>query len=73
MYQLINTFIGGDLKSQLVSQHKSLQAAIKANIKLQRQVKKANGSTSYLPTKILENWQPVNEEEYDAALTVVHY
>ena len=72
MYQLLNTFVGGDEQNQLVSQHKTLVNAIKANDRLQRKVKQANGQSSYLPTEILCDWEPVDTDEYEAALCQFH-
>lgn len=67
MYQLLNDMVGGDDKGKLVSQHKSLVAAMRANQRLQRKVKAGNGQSSYLPTRILSNWSPVDEYEWAQA------
>jgi uncharacterized membrane-anchored protein YitT (DUF2179 family) len=47
MHVLIDTF-----NSKLISKHRTEAAAIIANEKFQRAVKKSNGKDSYIPTKI---------------------
>lgn len=47
MFAVYDTF-----NQKIVSRHKTVAAAIKADLKLQRAVKKANGKTSYLPTEL---------------------
>ena len=56
MFYLVNTFdtIGDRYMGCIVSAHRSEEAAIAANVRLQRGVKRANGATSYLPTRIVE-------------------
>lgn len=68
MYQLLNEMVGGDERGKLVSQHRTLVAAIKANDKLQRKVKANNGASSYLPVAYRKDWSPVDVDEFDAAL-----
>lgn len=46
MYKLIDTF-----NNQLISQHRTIEAAAKAEIKFSRAVKRKNGASSYIPTK----------------------
>lgn len=48
MYALYDTF-----NNRIVSRHRTVEAACKADSKLQRAVKRANGSSSYLPTRIM--------------------
>lgn len=54
-YALINTMsaVQGDSIGAVVSIHKTYEAAEKADNKLQRMTRKANGSSSYLPTRIV--------------------
>lgn len=55
MYALINTMSGvqGDSIGAVVSIHRTIEAAAAADVKLQRQVRRANGDSSYLPTRIV--------------------
>lgn len=41
------------LDGRCLSQHRTIDAAVKADMKLQRQTKKANGETSFLDTDIV--------------------
>jgi hypothetical protein len=50
MYQIIDTF-----NDTVVSRHRSLEAAVKADDKFRRDVRRANGATSYIPTRILDH------------------
>jgi len=56
MYALINTMgkIQNDSIGTVLSFHHTVEAAEKASDKTQRQVKRANGDNSYLPTIIVE-------------------
>ena len=56
MYALINTMncVPGDSIGTIVSQHRTIDAAERADAKLQRLTKAANGANSYLPTRIVE-------------------
>jgi hypothetical protein len=47
MYAIYDTF-----NNRIVSRHRKIVAAIKADQRLQRSVKRANGATSYLPTEL---------------------
>lgn len=58
-YRLRNTF-----SNCKISDHRTIEAAIKANQKTQRTTKKRNGLSSYLPTEIV---QVVNGEEQPLA------
>lgn len=49
MYVLVNTF----LNDRVISRHRSLNAVAKANDRLQRAVKRANGQSSYMPTRVM--------------------
>lgn len=56
MYALINTMtaVPGDSIGTVLSTHRTIEAAERADSKLQRLTRKANGSTSYLPTRVVE-------------------
>jgi hypothetical protein len=56
MFTLVNTMtqVLGDSIGTVISQHRTLDAAEHANTILQRAVKRANGNSSYLPTRIVE-------------------
>lgn len=56
MYALINTMdaAGYDSIGTILSCHRSVEAAERADRALQRAVKRANGSASYLPTIVVE-------------------
>lgn len=55
MYAVVNTMNRLDDSLETIeSQHRTLAAAVDANKRLQAAVKRANGSTSYLPTVIVE-------------------
>jgi hypothetical protein len=68
MYELRND-------GHTVSQHRTLDAAVKADMKLQRQVKKANGASSFLMTDVIHvhtvcgkcRSDEINADEYWAA------
>ena len=55
MFKLIDTF-----NHRVISKHRSIDAAVKAQAKHSRAVRKANGANSYIPKKIVE---VVNGEE----------
>lgn len=62
MFQLIDTF-----NNRKISSHRTLVAAVKASAKHSRAVRKANGSNSYIPKKIVEvvKGQATIVSEYD--------
>jgi hypothetical protein len=49
MYVLFDTF-----NKKIISRHRSMKAAVEANVRFQRAVKRANGKSSYIPTEIKE-------------------
>ncbi len=54
MYALINTMgQTSDTIGAIISRHRTIEAAERADAKLQRAVRAANGSNSYLPTTIV--------------------
>ena len=56
MYALINTMsqIPGDSIGTILSRHRTVEAAERADTTLQRRIKRSNGQNSYLPTTIVE-------------------
>ena len=48
MFKLIDTF-----NNTRISQHRTLEAAVKADIKHGKAVRRNNGQNSYIPTKIV--------------------
>lgn len=66
MFKLIDTF-----NNCVISNHRTLVAAVKASAKHSRAVRKANGSSSYIPNQIVEvvdcEEVPVNEYDLMAA------
>lgn len=59
MYAVLNMMDGtkdhdGECHGKVESRHRTVEAAIKADEKLQRAVKRANGKNCYLPTRIVE-------------------
>ena len=54
-YALINEMqaIPGDSIGTILSKHRSIEAAERANAALQRATKRGNGASSYLPTRIV--------------------
>lgn len=70
MYSLYDTF-----NNQTVSRHHTIKNAVRANIRLQRRVKKHNGQSCYIPTVILDrdgdpiiNDHPEYEQVWEAEL-----
>ena len=62
MFELYDTFNG-----HTISRHRSIEAAVKADRKFQRAVKRANGDSSYIPTQIREDGKAIDENDYYAA------
>ena len=58
MYTLIDTF-----NNVLISAHRTLEAAVKAEARHDRRVKRFNGVNSYIPTAILCDGQPVDADD----------
>ena len=59
MYALINTLNGhryddGEILGDIISRHRTPAAAAKADDRHQRAVRRANGSSSYIPTAIID-------------------
>jgi hypothetical protein len=44
-----------------ISSHRTLRAALETNRKFLKSVRKSNGFSSYIPTKILCNGEPLTE------------
>jgi hypothetical protein len=62
MFKLIDTF-----NARTISTHRTLDAAVKAQAKHSRAVSNANGSSSYIPKKIVEvvNGEETPVDQYD--------
>ncbi len=56
--------------SRNISNHRTLRAALEAERKLLRAVRRNNGSSSYLPTEILCNGEPMTLEMRDEATDI---
>lgn len=65
-FRILNTFSGG-----IISNHRSLKTAVLAESKLLRAVRRRNGGSSYLSTRIESDasgdWMPVDPSELDDA------
>lgn len=59
-YTLIDTF-----NNVVVSRHRTLKAAARADLALNRAVKRHNGLTSYLPTKITRDGENLDDDEHE--------
>ena len=46
-----------------ISSHRTLAAAVKAQLAHARAVKRWNGQSSYIPTRILIDGEPMNEDQ----------
>lgn len=66
MYELYDTF-----NNCTLSRHRTLKAAVKADRKVQRRIKRANGRTSYLPTEIRKDGERLSDEEYEVSLALI--
>ena len=64
-YTLRDTFNG-----VTVSNHRSLEAAVAAEIKFGKAVKRANGASSYIPTEILRNGKRLTDDEIEQAWAI---
>jgi hypothetical protein len=62
MYTLIDTFNKCEL-----SRHRTLKAAVAAEFKMARLIKRAHGKSCYLPMRILANGKPLSEDQQDEA------
>jgi len=60
MYTLRDTF-----NNRTISNHRTLAAACNADKKHDVAVKRANGSSSYIPTEILKDGKRLDDAEYD--------
>jgi hypothetical protein len=47
-----------------ISNHRTMEAAVKADLKHRRKVKNSNGRNSYIPTTILIDGKKLDEEDY---------
>lgn len=62
MYELNDTF-----NKRLISRHRTLDAAVRADIAHGRAVRRANGQSSYIPTSITRGGRAVDREEIISA------
>lgn len=66
MYTLKDTF-----NNQVISRHRTIEAAAKADRAHDRAVKRHNGPNSYIPTACLDaEGKLVDRDEWDAAIHV---
>ncbi len=59
MYELTDTF-----NSVTISKHRTLKAAVLAQVKHSKRVTMANGSSSYIPKAITKDGEPLTDEEH---------
>lgn len=64
-YTLRDTFNG-----VTISRHRSLEAAVAADIRFGRAVKRANGASSYIPTEIICNGKRLTDDEIEQAWAI---
>jgi hypothetical protein len=68
MYALVNTFHN----DKIVSRHRSINNAAKANARYQRDCKRCNGESSYMPTKIMRivegSLEPLNDVDHEYSI-----
>ena len=57
MYTLTDTFNG-----RTISRHCTLEAAVRADIRFSRAVRRANGASSYIPTRITLNGDAIDPD-----------
>ena len=62
MYTVVDTFNNCEL-----SRHRTLKAAVAAEFRMNRLIKRTNGSTSYLPMQILQSGKRLSEDQIDEA------
>ena len=67
MYELNDTFNG-----LLISRHRSLSAAVRADMAHNRAVKKANGQSSYIPTSITMDGERLSDEANEESMRIAH-
>lgn len=60
MFNLVNEFTG-----RSISNHRTILAAVKAQDKLCKQVRRVHGHSAYTPVKILCDGQPLSESQVD--------
>ena len=62
MYTLTDTFNG-----RTISRHRTLEAAVRADARHARAVRRANGASSYIPTRITRDGESIDPETVWAA------
>lgn len=63
MYELYDTF-----NDRVISRHRTIKNAVRADIRFNRRIKKYHGQSSYIPTQILDSCgDPIidGHSEYD--------
>lgn len=65
MYALFDTF-----NNKVVSRHRTIEAAVKADRRHQRAIKRMHGPASYIPTKIMQinqqgQFEPLPESDVE--------
>lgn len=66
-YTLHDTF-----NDRLISSHRTLEAAVKAQRKFSAAVRRANGGNSYIPTTILINGNELNWDQQEEMFALLH-
>jgi hypothetical protein len=64
-YTLHDTF-----NRTLISRHRTLEAAVKADLSHARAVRRRNGPTSFIPTEIRCNGRRLDNEEFEAMQSI---
>lgn len=54
----------------IVSSHRSLEAAVAAEIRFGKSVKRANGQSSYIPTEILCDGERLTDDQIEQAWAI---
>jgi hypothetical protein len=67
MYKLTDTF-----NDQLISRHRSLAAAVRAQIRHARAVRRNNGASSYIPTVVTLDGNALSDEMADERARLNH-
>ena len=68
MYELRDTF-----NDRTISRHRTLAKAARAELAHDRAVRRANGSSSYIPTEILLDGAAIDGNELDRARDAAYY
>jgi len=63
MYEIVDIF-----NDQIISRHRTLEKAVREDIKFRRMVKRNNGASSYIPTRISRDGSRLSEEDVEQAI-----